>query len=173
MQNFTVNPELIIRLRAKGVSVKAISDRFCLPKSTVEDILEEHTPDEAVIAFVNDLTQLCGDVPPGYCRQELMRMIEYLRKYQSLSPLAKERRIIRIIESGVFNLEDIIRESGLMNGEASEILDRLTCEGKILARPRGGVLNRGRKVKFHYYPVENNAFPMPVESSEKRATLDL
>lgn len=143
--------QLLIRLREKGVSLQGIADRFKVSKNTVKRALGAPKTDPKVLTFAAKLEKLVAEAPDGYCRKELNRTIWFLRTHRAASKDSKYQKIIDSINSGAREVEEIAEDCRFSKLEAAQLLGELVEQGKVETRDRGGILNRGRKMKLHYF----------------------
>ena len=147
--------DLIVKLHAKDWSPIALADRFKVSCETIANLLKRAEPNKPVSDFAAKLEKLRAEVPNDYCRKELEKTVEFLRTYQAASALEKCRRITEAVESGARSVAEISEDAKLYKEEAELLIAEMVADGRLIKRDQGGIHNRGRKQKFHYFtPAE-------------------
>jgi predicted transcriptional regulator len=155
--NFVRHPaeidfDFLKRLREKGWSLDRLAARFGVSKSTIQRRLRTNEPDREVLDFARRLQKLLAEVPNEYCRKELQRTIHHMRRCQAISEDQKHEKILHSLATGAREVEEIAEDCGFSKRQTGDLLEQLIESGAVERRVRGGTLNRGRKMKFHYFP---------------------
>lgn len=148
--------DLILRLTAKDWTPRDLADRFKVSVEAITKLLESAEPNHPVSAFAAKLEKLKAEVPNDYCRKELEKTVEYLRTYQAASVLEKCRRITCAVKSGARSIAEIAEDAKLHKDEAAQLIAEMVESGRLIKRAQGGINNRGRKQKFHYFTLEES-----------------
>jgi predicted ArsR family transcriptional regulator len=151
--------ELLNRLRDKGVSHQGMAMRFGVSKNTIKRALGAPKTDPQVLTFAAKLARLVSEAPDDYCRKELNRAVAFLRSHRAPNKEVRYQKIIDSINSGAREVEEIAEDCSLSKTETLELLGELIEQGKVESRDRGGTLNRGRKMKLHYFIKRASAQP--------------
>lgn len=155
-----IDSEEINTLKRRGLSITRISIYFGVSKATIKRKLKKNDPeknesDREVLSFAAKLQKLVREVPNDYCRKEMNRLINDFRITQAASSEVKIARILEAVGTGAREIEQIAEEARLSESETLRLLDELIEKQRIVKRARGGVLNRGRKTLYHYYPLSD------------------
>lgn len=148
----------LLDLRSQGLSSECLAQHFGVSKATVKRRLRKAEPrDPEVVAFANRLAQIAAEAPPGYCRDELNRLINNLRTLRRARAGDRADMVLESIATGAREIEEIAEDCNLTQRETFEILEKLLTENRVCKQPRGGIQNRGCKMKFHYLLAGNEA----------------
>lgn len=101
--------------------------------------------------FAKRLEEVGRDAPAGYCRDELNRLVNNIRSLHAVSDEEKKKRILHSIETGAREAEEIADDCRFSLRETTRLIRVLTKEKRIEKKSRGGVMNRGRRMKFNYF----------------------
>ena len=131
-------------------------NKFGASRSTIKQRLRELQPkekDTAIMTFALKLEDLAASVSSNFCRKEVNRLVHFLRTRAALS---EEDKKIIILKSFVpadmpKDEAEISEDCGFDKKETAELLAKLVEENRLEARTRGGVANRGRKIKYNYF----------------------
>ena len=152
-QKKPIDIEELKELKADGWSYAQLAVRYRVGKSTIKRRFKSEmraNKDAEVMEFAKKLQKLAAETPAGYCRAELMRLVNHIRTYQAMTAEQKRQLVLGSIESGAREVEEIAEDCQFTKSETAQILDEM-CELRLVEkRPRGGKLNRGRKMKFHW-----------------------
>jgi len=158
-----LDTSLLLALKKKGWSTQRLAIHFEVSPATIKRRLKKKEKrDEKVMSFATLLEKFAREAPDGYCRKEIFRAVNLIRTRHSLTKDQKKRRICESIESGARTIHDIAddfgfqtqKEKAMFGEELIPLLDELVAEQRILKRMQGGKNNSGRKVGYHYLPLE-------------------
>jgi hypothetical protein len=150
-QKKDISGEELKRLKEKGWSTERLRIHFKVSKSTIKRRLRElaGVKQQNYMTLAMRLETIGRQAPPGFCREELNRLVSSIRTM--VSDEEKKKAILASIESGAWTVVEISDECRLMREDTERLLKILVLEGSVGAREPGGVMNRGRKKKFHFY----------------------
>ena len=144
----------LLAMRDDGWSLAELAEWFEVDKKTIKRRLRMlRPPDSARSEFAKKLLALSAEAPSEFCKLELRRMVNDLRVMKEMSAAEKQQLVVKSINSGAREVEEIAEDCRFTLPEAHVVLEEMIAENMIEKRPRGGALNRGRKMKFHYYLV--------------------
>lgn len=160
MHQFKIqNAEELVRLRSEGWTIRALSNHFGVTTRTVSKSLRRLCSagvDRDARRVLPDLQRLARDVPDGFCRQELCRLIERIRRRAQATPDENRQRILRSLDSGARELEEVSEDCDFDLAETARLLAEL-IDAKLVTRlPRGGRRNSGRRQKYYYFPTNDS-----------------
>lgn len=153
MNFIEIDSASLIQLKQEtGLSVQALAIRFKVSTSTIKRKLKPDQTDEQkeVSEFTARLAKLIAEVPDGYARRELNRAINKIRQHHSATTESKYQKVIESIRSGAREADEIASDCDFLIDDCRRLLDELIAAKRIIKQSRGGVLNRGRKTKYHY-----------------------
>lgn len=107
------------------------------------------------MSFAVRLAEVGRDAPPGFCRDEVMRLVNNIRTKYAVPDDERKRRVVYSIATGAREVDEIADDCQFSRGEIERLLKILIDEKVVEKRPRGGTLNRGRKMKFYYFLISN------------------
>lgn len=151
-----IDETLLIELKNKGWSIGRLTNKFGASRSTIKQRLRKLQPKEKsqeIMTFALKLEQLAENVASNFCRKEVNRLVHFLRTRAALSDEDKKLIILKsFVPSDMPKDEvEIAEDCGFDKAETSELLAKLVEENRLEARTRGGVANRGRKIKYNYF----------------------
>lgn len=136
----------------KRWSHRRLAIHFRVSESTIRRRLKTDKPerDEKFMQFTNRLVAIAAEAPVGYCQKELLRLVHSLRIRNAMTDSQKKNLVTGSIQSGAREVEEISEDCNFPIEETERVLELLVVERRVERRERGGVLNRGRRKKYHY-----------------------
>ena len=159
MKRVELDMNVLLKLHdnGNGLSYQQLANRFGTSKATIKRRFKSSQvkpeKDTAVLSFAARLQELLPDVPNGSCKKELMRCIQTMRTRHAISRNEKKQLIVNSLKTGARELEEICEDTGFEKSDSVALLEEMATENLIVIRERGGVLNRGRKIKYHYFLI--------------------
>jgi hypothetical protein len=148
----------LVKLKRSGWSSHRLAQHYKVSKATIKRRLREEMPkDKTYTDFANKLAEIAKDAPAGYCQDELRRLVNNIRTLRMLSEEEKQQRVLHSLATGAREVEEIAEDCNFNREETVGVLKHLLTEKKVICKQRGGTLNRGRKMKFHFFPVKEFA----------------
>ncbi|HEY8562815.1 MAG TPA: hypothetical protein VIL74_20725 [Pyrinomonadaceae bacterium] len=105
--------------------------------------------------FTNELVALATGAADPICKKELLRLVHRLRVKRAMTDAKKKSLVTQSLRSGALELEEIAGDCDFTPDEAERVLELLVEERKVSREARGGLQNRGRRMKFHYKLIFN------------------
>lgn len=159
-KNSVLDVTVLIQLKADGMSVQQMANRFQVAPRTIKRKLQKQSAAPEVLSFAAKLEKMIADAPSGLCKKDLQRMIQLLRSPRHVSRDGRKAQVVESLSTGAQTVEDICDDLGLnkediavFRAELVEILDELIVANVVFRQAPGGVGNRGRKIKFKYFLV--------------------
>lgn len=146
----------LIRLKdEKRLSLQALANRFGVSRATMQRRLSaargEGEKDTEVMCSAAELERFARTVANPVVKKEIFSLVYLLRTRHAASVESKKKRIIAAVELGAREIEEIADDCQMRSGEVLELLETMVAENRIEKRARGGLQNRGRKTKYHYF----------------------
>lgn len=153
-----IDEETLLSLRSRGWSVGRLANKFSCSRETIRARLKKVQPkkkDEKTMNFALAIENMSKDLEDDFCRREVRRLVRILRTRASLSDEDKKTMILKSFHSPDIpkDIFEIAEDCGFYKEETAKLLTELVAENRLEARPRGGIYNRGRKMKYNYFLI--------------------
>ena len=120
-----VTKEIIDELRAEGLSLQKVADRLEVSLSTIKRLTRETATDPLVLEFTKKLELLIAEVPDEYCAKEVRRTVHAMRRENINSDDRRYQLIIKAMETGASELEEIAEDCFISEKEARQLLGEM------------------------------------------------